>query len=429
MMRRSTRRAVSACAVLFVAFLSGCGEEHSPDDTNPDPGAVSLDVVFDSGPPIQVAMAPKGGGVLVGGVVEAAVTTGTCSVDSCERSNQPSLSGSYGISIGFITDSAGTDLLHVLTCSTDIEPCPPVDLSVELFQAGGDYAPIAVIPLKNYGLMGSNPVVNGTIRGEGSPVVTVADEVSMSSMVFVVDTDEGTFTDNDASGGIVAVSPAPDGSVVMATKKVDVSVTVGGGPVAPVPAQPLPSLTVPEGVSGSSGSGGSSLEPGGTEGPPTAEIEILRLDTTNDLGVVRTISEASPSTQFLATPDGLNLIATGDTMATDAVTGKEVSSLAERPATEASTITAQFCAGSVPGALLVDTTQVLPNPQSTTLSFSVPAGEMLSTATFEQTGLVSPNAACAVGDRVFAVVARAPTNPSDTPNQEERSGAVELMVL
>lgn len=261
MMRRSTRRAVSACAVLFVAFLSGCGEEHSPDDTNPDPGAVSLDVVFDSGPPIQVAMAPKGGGVLVGGIVEAAVTTGACSVDSCERSNQPSLSGSYGISIGFITDSAGTDLLHVLTCSTDIEPCPPVDLSVELFQAGGDYAPIAVIPLKNYGLMGSNPVVNGTIRGEGSPVVTVADEVSMSSMVFVVDTDEGTFTDNDASGGIVAVSPAPDGSVVMATKKVDVSVTVGGGPVAPVPAQPLPSLTVPEGVSGSSGSGGSSSNP------------------------------------------------------------------------------------------------------------------------------------------------------------------------
>lgn len=414
---------------LLTLLLSGCGQDGEPVVSGSEP--VPLAEIFGDVSPTHVAMAPNGDGVLIGGTVEGAVITGTCSAKSCERSPQPKLFGTYAMSVDFVGNGTATGLLHALTCSTASEPCPPEQLSLELFRAERGHAPVATIALTDSGLEGSAPVVRGIGRGPESAVITVADSATMTSMVFVINTNDGTFTTGEVAGVVVALSPDPSGSVVLATRNVDENASIGGGPVAPPSEVTAPVLTPPAGASGSGGSG-DDFEPGRTSSPPAARIEIFRLDADGDIETVRTMSSTSDATtRFLATDEGMNLISSDPSVAVDAVTGEEVGEVAARPAPETASVTDQFCAGSVPGAVLVDTSQVLPKPQSTTLSFTYPATDGMQSATLKRSGLVAPDAACAVNHRLFVVVTPVPASLEEVtpPQGEDQQGGPELVVL
>lgn len=425
------RVSTSASMLLLVGALVGCGQGDVVEAAD-EPDMVATVSLFDGGAPTQIALGADGDGAVVAGLVEGDLVTATCDSDAaCEPTPGPKLAGTYGISLGLAGSGGSVDLVHALTCADAIDPCPAGQLVLEVFDAQDGYSNVANIDLTEFEVVASESVVRAVVLGPGTAVLSIADGASMTTTLFRVSTEDGLVTSEKVDGGVVAMAPSSDGSVVMATKKVARFSVIGGGqddrPTGSPPPMPSAPAELP-------GSGGSSevFESGEGTGVPPADMKILRLGPSDHLEEVRTLPKGSDDVGFIATEAGLGLIHTGSDQVVDAETDEPFGEVPpSRPAPESLTITAEFCSGSVPGAVLADFTQRLAAPQSTAMWFTFPSEGRFVSKSLERDGMVIPEAGCAVGGRLFLLVKTVPGVESTPASSDEgdHGSKLELVIL
>lgn len=309
----------------MAAGLSGCSQGDS-EATRDDPDT-GLAEVFGFTSSEQVKLAPGGDGVIVAGVVDGRVVTGTCDWEAaCEPTATRRIAGDHGTSVGLVSNGPTGVVLHVLTCRTAADPCPSDQLALELFDERGDRLLGVPVPLGDYDL---------------------PNELGPTSSAVAVD------------GSVMVVTrPAPD------------VVTRGDGSIEP-----------PENVD--------------ELGQATFQLTVLSLDSSNRVTTIRTIPNWSNQGGFIPAAEGVLLIE--------------------------------------PGAVLLNLGQVLDEEDSTSMSATFPTESGLSSLSSEWDGKVLPLEACAVGDRVFAVVDDGIEDDAAPPGQDDRRHGggrqLELLVM